>query len=170
MSNILLSSFSKSNPKLKAFLYTSFIVTIVIVSIFLMLTTLENVTNESLSERDAVQLQAIIFSIIGISIMAIIFLQWMVGILFQSLYESRSQFNINVRLIGMTKRKLMGIYLKEFYGMQLLVLPVGFLLSIGLSRIILFMIDRDVQSLGIPTLITALLLFLSITTLTVLLV
>lgn len=108
----------------------TFIVNLIATSILLMFAFgLEDVTNETLSENDFDQLIAIISSIILVSILCICFLQWVIGVEIKALFISRKEFNINMRLMGVGSKDIGNIYFKELFQMQIIAVPVGFILT-----------------------------------------
>jgi hypothetical protein len=107
-------------------LILAYILNIVIITFFLMVITgFKDTINESLSPNDYEQIVAILSSTIGISIVTIIFYQWIVITLFKSLYQSRQHFNTNIRLMGVKKIQLFSLYFKEFVSMQTVAIPFG---------------------------------------------
>lgn len=115
----------------------SYILNIVIISFFMMIITgISNLVNESLSPNDFDQALAIIFSMIGIAIITILFFQWIIGTIFKSLFTSRKNFNLNIRLMGFSKKNLYFLYFKEFLSMQIISVPVGLVCAWGFYYLI----------------------------------
>jgi hypothetical protein len=120
-------------------------VNIIVIFIFLMISTSLNnsIINASLSSRDYEQSMAIIFLMISICIIVILFFQWVIRMLFHSLYDGRSTFHINIRLAGISKRMLYRIYLAEMFRMQVIAIPAGLVFG----EVLYLMIARQ---LGFP--------------------
>jgi len=139
--NSMTNIFYRSSKREKTFLYVSYIINLIIISIFIMLATgVSDIQNETLSNNDLSQLLAIISSVIFVSIITIIFFQWIIVIQFRALFNSRNQFNINIMLIGMKQRKIFGLYSRELFLMQIIAIPIGITCSqvfYGLIAIIL---------------------------------
>ncbi|PXV93251.1 hypothetical protein C8E03_10217 [Lachnotalea glycerini] len=128
--NKLMILIRKSKNREKYFLYASYVLNVIIVSMFYMVATgLSNITNETLSTNDYEQIMAILGSVILVSGLTIVFFQWIISMQFQALFFSRKQFNNNLRLMGIRKKSLFGIYIYELFYMQLLAFPVGIILS-----------------------------------------
>lgn len=123
-------------------LYISYIINLMIISIFLMMATgVSDVQNVSLSQNDTSQLAAIISSVVLVSILTIVFFQWVINTQIRALYNRRSQFNINIRLIGMDKNALNSLYLWELLRMQLVVVPVGVVFSEIVYKILAVLLE-----------------------------
>lgn len=63
--------------------------------------------------------------LIAISLMIILFSLWIMRIICQTVFESRKEFNIQLRMLGVTKQELSRIYVREFLGYQLPAILLG---------------------------------------------
>jgi hypothetical protein len=114
-----------SGKKEKVYLRISYIINITFIGVMLMFGFgMSNTTNLTL--HDAEQAEIILSSMIIVSIIVIIFFQWLTGMQFVSLFESRKVFNQNIRLLGLSSGKLTLLYFLEMLKMQLIAIPAGF--------------------------------------------
>ncbi|MGI6117470.1 MAG: hypothetical protein ACOYBC_03680 [Bilifractor sp.] len=67
--------------------------------------------------------------LIAVSVMTIFFSVWIMQIICRTVFQARKDFNIQVRLLGLSGRKLTSIYVREFLGYQKLSVPAGGLLA-----------------------------------------
>ncbi|WP_054743360.1 FtsX-like permease family protein [Cellulosilyticum ruminicola] len=158
--NIILKRLKSYNGGIRRTLLGTFIMNLICTSILLMFAFgLKDITNETLSENDLVQLMGIISSIIAIAILCIIFLQWIIGIEINTLFNSRRQFNINMRLMGLSGKELRGIYYKELLQMQYVAVPVGVLLT----ELVYYFVSKrmEIPWIGIDKLIVTVLIHLA---------
>ena len=117
----------------KYFLIFSYMANVMVTCILIMIATgIKNITNESLSSSDMQQVQNIFTSIIAVSIIAIGFFQWIISMQFRALFESRKQFNNNMRLMGAPNKGLLKVYMIEMIRMQ----PVSVLMGSVLGEIV----------------------------------
>ena len=120
----------KLRCKEKSFLRFSCIANVIVIGILIMIATgIKNITNESLSSNDRQQVESILSSVIFVSIMAIIFFQWIISMQFRALFNSRKQFNDNIRLMGIRDGRLLRVYLREMVAMQPLAIGLGIVLA-----------------------------------------
>lgn len=121
---------SKNSRGNRISLFCAFLLNTVITSFFIMTVTgLDNITNDKLTPNDMQQIMAVISSISLTGIITILFLQWIVWSLYNALYESRAMFNKTIRMIGVSNKKLLMIYILEYLYLQILVLPFSTILS-----------------------------------------
>lgn len=166
---VVLEKLIKTPSKQKKLLMISFIINIVVISIFYMLATgFENVTNESLSDSDYNQVIGIIISIVFVSLISIILFQWILSMLFISLYDSRKAFNNNIRLIGLKHKDLMKFYFKELSGMQIYAIPIGAILSWVVYYFIALSMSFSEQYLPVNKIMISVVLYYVITNGTIL--
>lgn len=138
------------------YLYISYIVNLVIINIFFMLATgVSNIKNEYLSENDMSQLMTIISSIVLVSVLTIIFFQWIISMQLRALYNRRNQFNVNIRLIGVNRTTLCKLYLKELLFMQIFTIPVGMVISEIVYKILASILDLSEKYISITYLVLA---------------
>lgn len=86
--------------------------------------------------------------LIVVSLMIILFSLWIMQIICQTIFETRKDFNIQLRLMGITRKKLSRIYIKEFFYYQLLVIPIGLILMEGIYYFISKMLDISSNWIG----------------------
>ncbi len=151
------------------FVFIAYVMNVIIVSIFLMLATgISDLTNESLSKNDFEQVTAILASVIFVSIITIIFFQWIISMQFRALFHSRKQFNNNMRLMGLKKSKLLRVYISELLYMQIYAVPLGCLISQIAFYILGQSLDLNRKLISIDKLILAILINLIVICLSVL--
>lgn len=90
---------------------------------------LNDITNESLSKNDMQQLQGILSSVIVISVVAIIFFQWILSTQLQNILDIRQQFTDSLLLMGLPRFEITKLYVYELVRMYFLSVIIGF--SIG---------------------------------------
>ena len=71
---------------------------------------LSDITNDSLSKNDVQQLQGVLSSIILISIIAVMFFQWILATQLQNLFNIRKHFTEALLLMGTPHKKIVKIY------------------------------------------------------------
>lgn len=86
--------------------------------------------------------------LIVVSLMIILFSLWIMQIICRTIFETRKDFNIQLRLMGITRKKLSRIYIKEFFYYQLLVIPIGLILMEGIYYFISKMLDISSNWIG----------------------
>lgn len=69
------------------------------------------------------------YMLITVLVMIIVFSLWIMRIICHTIFQTRKEFNIQVRLLGVTQEKLTYIYLREFLGYQIIAIPIGFILA-----------------------------------------
>ena len=74
---------------------------------------LNDITNESLSKNDMQQLQGILSSVIVISVVAIIFFQWILSTQLQNILDIRQQFTDSLLLMGLPRFEITKLYVYE---------------------------------------------------------
>lgn len=156
--------------KEKKFLYFSYIANVLVICILVMIATgIDNITNDSLSKSDLQQVESVLSSVIFVSILAIMFFQWVISMQFGALFDSRSQFNNNMRLMGVPNKQLLKVYIKELFYMQPLSVIVGVLLAEGLYYVLSSIMSIDVHFILLPQVIISLCLHVLVTLVCVLL-
>lgn len=155
--------FRESNTKKKILLIAN-ITNVALIAILLMVATgINNITNETLSDNDLTQMLTILTSIISVSVIVIIFFQWMMMMIFKSLYNNRKDTNINLRLIGLTSKELRNLYIKEILFLQKIALPIGIIIAfISWSFISVFFDHQTVPVLNAISILGAIFLHISI--------
>ncbi len=167
--NKVLKRMLLANPREKAFLYTSYVLNIVVISIFIMIATWSSdLTNDTLTEGDYQQLMAVLTSIIFVAALSILFFQWLSAVLFKALYEARQRFNLNGRLMGLSRKGLFSLYLKELILLQVLVIPLGVPLARFAYGGLALLMDLEERVLPMDRVLPAVLAFLGTTTLSLL--
>lgn len=127
---ILLNSLKKSERGQRLALIVVYSINVIALSIFMMFATgVSNVYNDRFDTSDASQILVILCSVVGIAIICTSILQWLTTILSRSIFDSRENFNVNIRLIGGSQDTLHSIYIKEILNMQFIAIPVGIILA-----------------------------------------
>lgn len=110
-------------------LLITYAINIALVLFFIMLLSdifsLLNDLNES--DFDSAVLMLVVLIVICSA--TIIFFQWFISVLFKALYDSRHQFNLNIRMMGVGVSNLMKMYLREFLILQCVAIPSGIIIS-----------------------------------------
>lgn len=136
--------------KEKYFLQIAYIINVAVISVLVMIATgINNVTNDSLSASDLQQLENILSSVIFISALTIVFFQWVVSMQFRALFDSRQQFNNNMRLLGVSPKLLSTIYIRELFHMQPISITIGVLLGEFIYCILASVLGNSNKFIGI---------------------
>lgn len=90
---------------------------------------LSDVTNESLSKNDIQQLQGVLSSVILISVMAIIFFQWILSTQLQNLFDIRKRFTDSLLLMGLSRKKIAKMYIFELIKIHFVAVVTGFVIG-----------------------------------------
>lgn len=159
----------KIKTREKKFLYFSYIANVIVISVLFMIATgINNITNESLSENDLQQVKAILSSVIFVSAIAIIFFQWIISMQFRALFDSRKQFNNNMRLMGIRNKTLLQIYMKEMFYMQIFLVPIGIVLAEVLYYMISYIMQINNKFIGVFQIVFSVILHLVVISLCIL--
>lgn len=136
--------------KEKYFLQIAYIINVAVISVLVMIATgINNVTNDSLSASDLQQLENILSSVIFISALTIVFFQWVVSMQFRALFDSRKQFNNNMRLLGVSPKLLSTIYIRELFHMQPISITIGVVLGEFIYCILASVLGNPNKFIGI---------------------
>lgn len=142
--------------KEKYFLQIAYIINVAVISVLVMIATgISNVTNDSLSASDLQQLENILSSVVFISTLTIIFFQWVVSMQFRALFDSRQQFNNNMRLLGVSPKMLSQIYIKELLHMQPISIMIGLLLGELIYYILASVLGNTNRVIGIVQIVVS---------------
>lgn len=90
--------------------------------------------------------------LIAVSLMIILFSLWIMKIICQTIFQSRKEFNIQIRLMGVTREKLSRIYVREFLGYQIAAIPIGLVLMEAAYYILSGILDISSRFIGIANL------------------
>lgn len=149
----------KGTNRNKNILLWSYVLNAVVVNIFFMLALgVENLVNDTLSKNDLEQIQAILASVIFISIMSIIFFQWIIAMQFRGLFNSRNTFNNNVSMMGLSNGSLMRIYIIEMFQMQIIAIPLGIIISEVAFYVLGNFLDLNYKFITLDKIVLAMLL------------
>ena len=102
----------RSSRKERRFLFLSYILNVFFISTVLMLVCELWSSSVNLSGPDAAQSEMIATAVILVAVIVIAFFLWLISMELKGLYESRMQFNTNVRLMGLSNGNLMKLYLQ----------------------------------------------------------
>ena len=86
---------------------------------------LSDITNDSLSKNDVQQLQGVLSSIILISIIAVMFFQWILATQLQNLFNIRKHFTEALLLMGTPHKKIVKIYVSELVQVHVSATLIG---------------------------------------------
>lgn len=141
MNRFISSKLKKSNRLLPFVMNVSFTIMAVSICLFTMfMIGLQDTANETLDGSDANTLKALMLSVGGISIACIVFFSWMLNTEIRVLFQTRKQFNVMVRLIGLNSKKLSKIYINEIVGSQPILVAVSIVITYGVYGLIKFLI------------------------------
>lgn len=144
-------NFYKSGISEKRHLYIAYTINLIIINMFLFFCTQYNLTNDSFgTDNGKAQMISIFSGIFVFSVIVISFFQWIVNNLFLSLYQRRKDANINLRLIGIDKRYLKNIYFKEYLIMNILTVPVGIIISLLFSYLLVLKLPFNINIYTVP--------------------
>lgn len=159
-------SLYKVKCKEKFFLQVAYIVNVTVICVLVMIATgISNVTNESLSTNDLQQIENILSSVIFISVLTITFFQWVISMQFRALFDSRIQFNNNLRLLGAPSKFLLKIYIKEMVCMQPVSIILGWCFGETIYYFLAEILNIENKLIGAMQLLIALLLHVLVITL-----
>ena len=121
----------KSNDKVQIIaIFIVFIMNIAIIITFMQFVISIGEAFEGMTDANDQQNFASIMSMITVvCIVSIIFFQWIIKIIYTSLFFRRRSFNISMRLIGAKQKLLSAVYLKETSTLFIMSLPFGFAFS-----------------------------------------
>lgn len=120
------------------------ILNVVIIGIFMKLMVEINKIMKVTAEvsRDE-ELIMYLYLLIAVAAVIILFSLWIIQIICQTIFETRKEFNIQLRLIGVTRKMLSSMYTKEFLEHQVLAVLCGtFLMEVGYCGIS-YILDID---------------------------
>ena len=86
---------------------------------------LSDITNDSLSKNDVQQLQGVLSSVILISIIAVMFFQWILATQLQNLFNIRKHFTEALLLMGTPHKKIVKIYVSELVQVHVSATLIG---------------------------------------------
>lgn len=151
--NLLYKKLHKSS-KSQTFLFVLIsIVNVIITGVFSkLMVEINKIKSETqMISRD--EEMAMYFSmLIAVSVMIILFSLWIMKIICQTIFQSRKEFNIQIRLMGVTREKLSHIYVREFLGYQVWAIPVGLILMEAVYYILSGILDISSRFIGIANL------------------
>ena len=127
---LLYKQLHKSNKGQTILFVLISIINVIITGVFSKLIVEINKIKDETQKVSRDEEMALYFSmLIAVSVMIIIFSLWIMRIICQTIFQSRKDFNIQIRLLGVTQEKLSHIYVREFFGYQIIAIPVGALLA-----------------------------------------
>lgn len=122
----------RSSRKEKRLLYISYILNVFLISTIIMIVYALRSGIADLAESDAAQADMMASAMILVAVIIIIFFLWLIAMELKDLYDSRAQFNTNVKLMGLSNGKLTSLYLMEMLYMQ----PVSMVCGCVLGEIV----------------------------------
>lgn len=166
--NQIVKSIVKEKGKEKKFLYYSYTANVLVICILVMIATgISNITNDSLSKNDLQQVKSIFSSVILVSALAILFFQWVISMQFKALFDSRKQFNNNIRLMGVSDRKLFNVYIRELLYMQPICVVVGAVFAEVLYYVLTGALNVEPRFIFLPQIILSILIHIFVVSLCV---
>ncbi len=148
--NLLYKKLHKSNPSQTILFVLISILNVVITGVFSKLMVEINLIKSETQKVSRDEEMTLYFSmLIMVSLMIILFSLWIMKIICQTIFQSRKEFNIQVRLLGVTRETLTKIYVREFLGYQVLAIPVGILLMEVAYYILSGVLDISSRLIGI---------------------
>ncbi|MFX0548188.1 FtsX-like permease family protein [Hathewaya histolytica] len=126
----LVLQLSKSNIKERMAAYITNILNITIITTFIMvILELQRIQADIKTVSKDENLAKFTAVLICISVVIIIFTLWIICIVHKTLFMQRQNFNINLKLAGISSKKLSQIYILEALFMQLPVIPIAIILE-----------------------------------------
>lgn len=160
MNNLLNKLYLNNKNQSYVFLIVS-ILNVITIGVFIKLIyEISQIKNEMIAISKDEMLTMYFTMLIVISIVIIFFSLWVLMIVSQTMFNARKEFNIQVRLFGLTRINLSKIYILESLRYQMAAIPVGIVLMelsyYGISRVL----QISSHWIGIPLLIVSILLHL----------
>ncbi|BFH61199.1 ABC transporter permease [Paenibacillus azoreducens] len=137
------------------------IMNLIVISVFSMLVVeILNVREQTkVISRDE-NMMTYLTALIVISLMIILFSLWVIRIVHQSLFHARKEFNIQLRLAGISAKQLVELYMKEALPAQIIVVPIGIVLAEAAFHWISIQNDMSVAWINAPILIGSVMMHL----------
>ena len=159
--NLITNSLRRSERSQRLALMVASILNVASISLFL---NISFITGMIYKERiDCVDANVILVALmltVSVCIVCVVIFQWIINILFHSLFESREKFNINLRLMGGSRKLLYSMYMNEIMHMQIFAVPVGVIL-IQLTYYILSHYFEDLKSfIDLPVIVVGVIIHL----------
>lgn len=111
------------------------------------------------------QLTMYFYLLIAISVMIILFSLWILRIVIKTIFSTRKEFNIQLRLSGVTRKQLSYIYVKESIYYQFYAVPIALVLMEIIYTLLSDILDIQSKWIGVANIIGALILHIFIITL-----
>lgn len=118
-----------SSRKEKLLLYFSYILNFFLIVTIIMIVYALRMDIRELSGSDGSQAEMMSAAMIFVVMIIIAFFLWLIAMECKGLYDSRTRFNRNVRLMGFSNRKLTALYLMELLYMQPVSIGAGLVLG-----------------------------------------
>ena len=139
----------------------AYVIQMFVITLFMMFAFgISNTTNENLSGSDMQQLIAILSSVILVSILTIIFFQWILSMQISAIYDVRKQFNKGMYLMGVSKRKLYRIYFFEWIKDQWKCIIAGIIISEGTYVMLAMILQLEERVIPLKLLIISIVLYI----------
>ena len=119
----------RSSRKEKTLLYISYILNVFLIATIIMVVYALRESIAGLSGTDSDQAGMMSAAMILVVVIIVVFFLWLIAMELKSLYDSRMQFNTNVRLTGFSNWKLTMLYLTELLYMQPVSVAAGIVLG-----------------------------------------
>ncbi len=98
---------------------------------------------------NAESIQVFLSALLAVCVLVIVFAQWICAVAYRALFDQRKDFNVQLRLEGASSGKLVRIYTMEALLLQLLVIPLGVVLSSVLFGKMAEMYEMAVQEITV---------------------
>ncbi len=111
------------------------------------------------------QLTMYFYMLIAISVMIILFSLWILRIVIKTIFSTRKEFNIQLRLSGVTRKQLSYIYVKESIYYQIYAVPIAIVLMEILYTLLSNILDIQSKWIGFVNILGAFIIHIFIITL-----
>ncbi len=98
--------------------------------------------------------------LIAVSIMCILFSVWIMQIICKTVFESRKNVNIQLRIMGLGSKRLSGLYVRNFLGYQVIAIPIGIVAMEVVYNIISGMLELESRIIPVSGIIASIVLHL----------
>lgn len=127
--------------------------------------TMNDITNETLSKNDANQFILMISSVISLGMGVMFFFQWVLYILYKKMYELRRTQNINLRFLGLSRRRLFSAYYLDYVVLLVPSFLFGVVFYVFISNMLFYFFDVNWDVYNIQNILIRSVLYLLVSVL-----
>lgn len=130
--NLLLKKLYKSNKNQAIIFIIMSTVNLIMIGVFTrIIVEVNKIRVETAAISRDENLMAYFSMLIVVSLMSILFSLWIIGIISKTIFNVRKEFNIQLRLSGVTRKRLFLLYLMESIRYQIIAVPIGIITMEG---------------------------------------